>query len=208
MNMKGKFKNKSWMAVIAAVILILILIFAIITVNNSKPKALVNTMFEDIKTGNIAKMGEYINLSEIKSINDTNEDKEKGSKEMKLLLEKMEYKIESSKINKNEAKVMVRVSNKDINTTLKKYFSTAFAEMLKSITSNTDSDDIEEKLSNYLREEYEKASEVTSTIQINLIKEENDWKVDPSEENGKIILNAILPGYLDYINNSNAGTSE
>ena len=198
-----KLLKKRGIIIAIIIITLLVLLFVVISLKNRAPAKFVNNMFADIKTGDIKKIASYIKNDAITSMNTDDENAE--NKELKMLLEKMEYKIISSKASGKTGKVLVRVSNNDINSTLKNYFSTAFAEMLKSITSNIDSNDIEEKLNNYLREEYENSDTISTEIEIYLVKDTNGWKLEESEENSNKILNAILPGYLDYINSANLG---
>lgn len=61
------------------------------------------------------------------------------------------------------------------------------------MNSQIEKEEIEKKLDDYLKEEYEEATTVTAKIEINLTKDENGWKVNEDEENVKKVLNAILP---------------
>lgn len=196
--MEKFLKNKKMIIAIIAVLL-LIAIWILIVAYNKQPGIFAKVMFEDIKTGDIKKITNYLGNETIQNDESSEKDSE-GSKEFEILLSKMEYKIISSKKSGNTGKVIVQVTNRDIEATLKNYFSTAFSEMLKNITSTTDSSDLQSKLESYLKTEYENAKEITTEIEINLVKEHDGWKVQEDKENINKILNAILPGYLEYVN--------
>lgn len=192
-------KNKKLLIAFVGVLL-LIAILILIFVNNRQPANFVKTMLTDIKTGDTNKITKYLQTDQIE---ENSEENASENNEFKILLEKMEYDIVSSKKSGNTGKVVVSISNKNIETTLRNYFSTAFAEMLKNITSNSDSNELESKLDSYLKEEYEKAETVTTKIEITLTKDAEGWRVEQNEENINEVLNAILPGYLSYVNAAN-----
>ena len=199
-----KLKQNKIVIAAAIVILIIVIILTIGTVRKSKQKAVIKSMFEDIKTGNVNKIIAYINNETITAMD--NNPNENDNEELKILLTNLEYKIKSTKTKGNKCEAKVVVSNKDSKTTLKNYFSTVFAKALKNISSNTSSDDIVKESNNYLREEYEKADTITTELKLELVKEKNGWEIDKSQENGNRILNAVLPGFLEYLQTSDSAS--
>lgn len=193
-------KNKKILilSVIALVVVLLIVLVVIFSLRNIKIKRTVKEMYASLQSGNVKEIQNYITsdvINGMKTEGETNE-----SEELKIFFEELKIDVKSIKIKSNEAVVTMKVSNKDIKETLKSYFSTAFAQMLKNITTAVQTQELEGKLTEYLKEEYAEASKVENEITVKFVKENNRWVVEKSEENTRTLLNGILPGYLEYIN--------
>lgn len=200
-----KSNQKKLVYIGIGLILVVAVILCFALISNAKQKKVIDTMFSDLKTGNTNKIAEYISNSTIDTLKSENDEE---NKELKLFFSSLNYKIKSSKKNGNNLIVKTEVTNKDINATLRSYYTTAFSEMLKIITSNIETGELETKLMEYLTKEYDKAETVSREVDIVLTKVDGKWVVDKSEENSKNLMNAILPGYLDYINNSTSNSTE
>lgn len=193
-------KNKKILilSVIALIVVLLIVLVVIFSLRNIKIKRTVKEMYASLQSGNVKEIQNYITsdvINGMKTEGETNE-----SEELKIFFEELKIDVKSIKIKSNEAVVTMKVSNKDIKETLKSYFSTAFAQMLKNITTAVQTQELEGKLTEYLKEEYAEASKVENEITVKFVKESNRWVVEKSEENTRTLLNGILPGYLEYIN--------
>lgn len=186
--------------IIVAIIIILVSVyFIVLQVTKNSAKKYVNTMFSDIKTGEVNNISKYIDSKEI-----TNMQSEEGDTEnttLKILLKDLNYSIDSTKISFKECKIRVTVSNKDIKTTLTNYSTNVLAEILNNITTNISDNDIETKLDAYLEQAYENSATINSEVELCINKENGEWKIENSNDE---LTNSILPGYSEYLNQANS----
>lgn len=192
-------------AMIVAVILIIIV--AVIGVRNAKIKQEVNAMFFDIKSGNVNKMTEYIKNEKLEEMKKADENENAENAQLKVLFEQLNYKIKSVKVSSNNATVLVEVNNKNIEQTLTTYFKKALTQVLKDLSSQTTASEIQDKLTGYLKDAYNNSNNAKNDMEVKLVKENGRWIINNDEETSTKIMNAILPGYLEYSSNLN-GTVE
>ncbi len=192
----------------AIVAVILITIVAVLGVRNSKIKQEVNTMFYNIKAGNVNKMTEYINNEKLEEMKSNEEGAAEENSQLQVLFGQLSYKIKSIKVKSNVATVEVEVNNKNIEQTLTTYFKKALTQVLKDLSSETTASEIQEKLTNYLTEAYNNSNNAINIMHVKLEKQNGTWVINNDEETSVEIMNAILPGYLEYSSNLNATVSQ
>lgn len=113
-----------------------------------------------------------------------------------LMFEKFSFKVLSSEEDEDSAIVKTEITNIDMKLIMAEYLKEAFTHALESIFSVDDDDfddEMEEIFINLLEREDNKM--LTSTIDINLIKAEDSWKIDMN----KTLQNAILGGFVSII---------
>lgn len=115
-----------------------------------------------------------------------------------LMFKDLSYSIKSSKVNGDEAEVTISVINKDMKKVMESYTLKAFTIALSS-SESYDEEKVKEKLSNCLKEILESSDieKVTTEVTLKLAKADNEWKI--KEELQLDFVNAVLPGFMEYI---------
>lgn len=141
-----------------------------------------NSAVSALQAGDCATATGYINGSEILDNNEMFKDFENGEGVMKALFAKLSCKINSSEqVDDNNVKINADITN--INTsvafqnTISQMFSLAFSG------ENISEEEMENKVIEIFVENLsgEGAETVTSTVDVNMVKTEDGWKIDADE---------------------------
>lgn len=195
------FKNKKLLAILlVAIVIIAVIVILLIGVGRKNAvKAEIKNMFSSIQTANFNKIAEYVDHDIVNS--NVTEGEGTVNENFQVFFSDLNYKVESIKIDGNKATAKLEVKNKDIEAVLNKYATTAISKKLSTIKSDETEEEIDRSLLQYLKEEYDKADMLSTKLEINLNKENGKWKINKENQDGKSIMNAILPRYLKYIGN-------
>ena len=125
----------------------------------------------------------------------------------RIMLKKLDYEIESLDWKFNQCTVKLKVTNKDLKTVFQNYMTKAISLAFSQTTDQSSDGDIESQLKEFFEEQYDSDSiENKSTeITVTLTKEKGKWKVTCDEN---ALVDAILPGYRDFIEYVNSFDSE
>lgn len=171
--------------------------------NSTKTSAIndINNIFTALKSGNQEEIKKYLGEETVEEVSGNAEDD--NSKEMaKVMLNNLEYEIVSTNVNFKEGTVILKVSNKDLETVfenyMKKVFSLAFSQALGKMSE----EDFNAELLENFKEQYnsENVETITNEITIKMSRENGIWKIDADQQQ---IVNAILPGYESVMNSLN-----
>ncbi len=201
---KSKNNQKIVIAIVAIVIIIAIACGGyFIMLNSTKTSAIndINNIFTALKSGNQEEIKKYLGEETVEEVSGNAEDD--NSKEMaKVMLNNLEYEIVSTNVNFKEGTVILKVSNKDLETVfenyMKKVFSLAFSQALGKMSE----EDFNAELLENFKEQYnsENVETITNEITIKMSRENGIWKIDADQQQ---IVNAILPGYESVMNSLN-----
>ena len=169
----------------------------------------VTKMFKALKNYNLEEAQKYVDVDEISSKADTNEN---STLFMKTAFESIDYKIVSSeKIDENNVIVNASISAIDMKPIMAEFFTKAMQYAFSYAFSETQPTEEEQnqKMEEILVECITKPdlSKVTNEIPVKVVKTDDEWKIETSE----IFANAILGGLIDAaneLNNSLGGNSK
>lgn len=181
---KGE-KKKSNTGVIVGVVVVALVIVALIAgmlLMKDSPKKVVETMLNDLKTGNY----DQSLLTSVMEEGNLNQETQA------LFFEKLEGKVLNVTEEGDRATVEVEITNKDFKTIINNYMQ----KIVKIAFSGNNPS--EEEISNYLVEELKNDEIQTVTSNQSIILERKDGKWDVSEEND--FANILLPGFNEAIN--------
>ena len=197
-TIEGNKKTKKSGLIITIVIVLVLLIVAasIFVMLNSKPKTVVNNLLNDLKQGNLQNASTYFNQDE----ENIQENFKIGGQELdeealKLIFEKLEWKVNKEEINGDNAAVEVEVTNKDFQVILTNYTQKLIGAAFTGTTLG------DEQYKSYLMDELRKEdiATKTTTATINLVKIDGKWKVVEND----IFANLLLPGLQETIDAMN-----
>ncbi len=185
---KDTNKKKSNTGVIIGVVvvaLVLVAILAYMFLGKDSPRQAVETMLNDLKSGNYSQ-GILASMLE---------EEDFDQEAQKLLFDKLNWKILNVKEEGDKATVEVEITNKDFKTIIGNYMQ----RIIKVAFSGENPS--EEEMTNYLMEELNNTEiqNVTSNQAIVLEKKDGKWQV--SEQND--FVNIFLPGFQEAINSFN-----
>lgn len=180
---KGE-KKKSNTGVIVGVVVALVIVALIagMLLMKDSPKKVVETMLNDLKTGNY----DQSLLTSVMEEGNLNQETQA------LFFEKLEGKVLNVTEEGDRATVEVEITNKDFKTIINNYMQ----KIVKIAFSGNNPS--EEEISNYLVEELKNDEIQTVTSNQSIILERKDGKWDVSEEND--FANILLPGFNEAIN--------
>ena len=204
-------KNKKIItAVVTIIVIALILIlgyFAMLKVEQNKVASTIEETFTNLKSSENNDQKEEL-LEEIKN-NTEEENGTEDSIDYTVLFNKLDYSIIENKANFKEADVVIDITNKDMKQILGNYLVKIFQLAFSNAFTNTYSDEqMNEELANYLKEQMESEEIDSITTQITLKMEKQDGKWIIKEESKEEFVNAVLPGFLDTINEINSSVNE
>lgn len=197
---KIKKQSKGIFVRILAIIIILLVIIGLLYLAIPSPDKALNSMLQDLKTGNFEDVKKYVDYSELTSIPGTGsqESDEDGkipaeqAENEKLLYESLEWNIKSTKKDGNVATIEIEVTNKDYKEIYKKYIQEVFSRLL---TNENMSD---EEAESYLIEQLKRddIGMTTTTQTITLEKQDKNWTVKVDDN----LKNLIYPGMQEAMN--------
>ena len=210
-------ENKS-KKVVGKVILIVVVIILIATATyyvmlkqeQAKVEQNIETIFNALKSGDTDTQNKYLAYDKMfENTEDTEETiLEEDNTQFNELFRKLDYKIISTSANLKKATVVVEITNKDCGTIFTNYFAKALQLAFVSAFSNEYSEEeLDSQLQQYLIEqvESEDIQTITNTISLDMEKENGEWKITTDTN---VLVNAILPGFIDKINETQSALSE
>ena len=138
----------------------------------------------------------YIDVDELASAED--DDPEQNKMFMKVLFDKLEYKIISSeKIDDNTVMVKAAITNLDMKPVMGEYFKAALEYAFSHLFADPQPTEEEQnaEMEKIFAECVENAEteKVTNEVDIKVVKTEDGWKVESDTK----LANAMLGGLLD-----------
>lgn len=192
-TVEGKKSKKA--PVITAIVIIILLILAIIlyVFLANGPKSVVEGMFKALRDGDYEKVNEYVNYKEIISSSEVLDTDNLNEETMKLLFDKLSWKITDVTQEDSRATVTIEVTNKNFRTIIGNYMQ----NVLRVAFSGGEPTDAE--MQNYLLEELrnEEVETTTTTQTINLTKQDGKWVVSTTDND---LVNILLPGLNEAVN--------
>ena len=204
-------KNKKIITAVVTIIVIALILtfgyFAMLKVEQNKVASTIEETFTNLKSSENNDQKEEV-LEEIKN-NTEEENGTEDSIDYTVLFNKLDYSIIENKANFKEADVVIDITNKDMKQILGNYLVKIFQLAFSNAFTNTYSDEqMNEELANYLKEqmESEKIDSITTQITLKMEKQDGKWII--KEESKEEFVNAVLPGFLDTINEINSSVNE
>lgn len=201
---KSKTNNKekrnsiksSYILGIVILLVVLILILVIVFMMQNKPEKTLNDMFSALKAGDFAKVQEYVNYNEVIDSSQLIDGENMNVDAQKLLFDKLEWNIKNVNTENDKATIEVEVTNKDLKTVIGNYMQKALQDLFSG--QNIEDTDVE----NYIVEELksEDVQMTTITKNIELTKQDDNWKVTANDE----LIDAILPGLRETMQSLNS----
>lgn len=191
---KNKSKAGYWIGGVIIVILLLAIVAALILLPKSPQKA-VEGMLNCLKNGDFENINKYVNYDEILQNVSTSEDKTLSQDIQILLFDKLSWRVLNTTQNADTTTVEVEITNKNFKTILSNYIQ----EVLKVAFSGevfTEEEQNNKLLDQLKREDVDTVSS-TVTVQVN--KQDDEWKVVVNEE----LINALLPGFQETMSTIN-----
>ena len=178
--------------------------FGFLQIMKKQARDTIENVFTALKSGDENQIKEFINIDDAV---DNNEDSSEGAEMERIMLKKLDYEIESLDCKFNQCTVKLKVTNKDLKTVFQNYMTKAISLAFSQTTDQSSDGDIESQLKEFFEEQYDSDSiENKSTeITVTLNKEKGKWKVTCDEN---ALVDAILPGYRDFIEYVNSFDSE
>ena len=192
-------KNKALkiiLCIVVLVIVIAVIIFGIIKLTAKNPTDSVTYFIEYLKSGDLNGAKEYTNESslEMLGIDSETEDIEM----VKLFFKNVNLNIVEVTKDSNQAIVKVEITNRDLKTIMQNYMQKALELAMSSINSSNTTEDMESQLQEFFKSQFESTQieNVTTSVDIVLIKVDGDWKIVLDEN----LRDAILPGLTEISN--------
>lgn len=192
-------KNKALkiiLCIVVLVIVIAVIIFGIIKLTAKNPTDSVTSFIEYLKSGDLNGAKEYTNESglEMLGIDSETEDIEM----VKLFFKNVNLNIVEVTKDSNQAIVKVEITNRDLKTIMQNYMQKALELAMSSINSSNTTEDMESQLQEFFKSQFESTQieNVTTSVDIVLIKIDGDWKIVLDEN----LRDAILPGLTEISN--------
>ncbi len=172
---KEKGKGKTILLSIIFVIIlsiIAVLVYNNFFVNKNNPEDAINTTFQALKTYDKETANKYIDYNQLLYSLDEMIVNEKNDGVCRELFKDMEWKIEGIEVDNDTATVIVEVTNKDFIKVMTSWMKKMIGEKAKGTQVTTEIS--MQKLENALSETKDCKTEMKK---INLVKEENNWKI-------------------------------
>ena len=191
-------ENKKNVANVIRAIIVIAIVALIATgltymiVNTSNPKQTIDGFFTNMKAGEFEKSKEFLKIDEEENYESTFDDETK-----KLLFNKLNWKVKKVDVEDNSAVAELEVTNKDFKKVVENYMRKV-AEAAKAMISGKEIS--QEEIKGYFKEELanDKISTITSTREIELVKEDRKWKI---VLNGKLI-ETLVPELVQAMNSA------
>lgn len=197
--MKNKKSNKRAIIIVIVTLVVLAVVGVVVErVLARTPDKVVNETLTYLKNGEKEKLASESSevANSLNEINDT-EDEQKFKDTIQAFFSKLEWKIESTEITDDVAKVRISSTNKDFSQFFQKMFQKAYSMILSG--TDEEYDEVQEFI--------DVANEITDTKTveevITLNKIDGKWQINFDEA----FSNAILPGLKDGMS-SFYGTDE
>lgn len=197
--------KKVLIGVITLVIIVAMAIlgyFVMLKIEQNKVESTIEDMFTNLKSGENNNQKQEV-LEQLQN-NSNQENSTKDTIDYIILFNKLNYSIIENKTNFNEASVVLDITNKDMKKIIGNYLVKAIQlAFANAFTPTYSEEQMNEELANYLKEQMEsnEIENITTNITLKLEKQDGKWVI--KEESKKDFVNALLPGFVDSINQIN-----
>ena len=192
---KGNKKVGYWVGGIVLLIVVLVIVTALLLLP-ATPEKTVEGMLNSLKNADFESVNKYVNYEEIVNESEMLQNSEMDEETQSLLFDKLAWKILNISKEENTASVEVEITNKDFDQIISNYTQEALriAFSGESFTQEEQNNKLKEQLKN------EEIGTKTVTTTIQLVKQDNEWKIQADES----LVNALLPGLQEAINSLNS----
>ena len=192
---KGSKKVGYWVSGIILLLVVLAIVTALLLLP-ATPEKTVEGMLNSLKNADFESVNKYVNYDEIVNESEMLQNTEMDEEAQSLLFNKLAWKISNISKEENTASVEVEITNKDFNQIISNYTQEALriAFSGESFTQEEQNNKLKEQLKN------EEIGTKTVTTTIQLVKQDNEWKIQADES----LVNALLPGLQEAINSLNS----
>ncbi len=192
---KNNKKVGYWVGGVIILLIVLAIVTALLLLPET-PEKTVDGMLNSLKNADFESVNKYINYDEVVNQSEMLKDSEMDQETQSLLFNKLSWKIMNITKEADKASVEVEITNKDFEQIISNYTQ----EALKIAFSGESF--TEEEQNNKLKEQLKNDQIQTKTVNttIQLIKQEENWKVQADEN----LVKALLPGLQDAINSLNS----
>ena len=190
--------KKLIIGLVVALAIAIIGYFGMLKIEQINVENTVREIFNSLKSGENNSQKQDI-IEGIKNSSEVEENTQNNF-EYEILFSKLNYTIVDTKNDFKEATVVLNVTNKDMKTVLSNYLVKAFQLAFSSVFIPTYTDEqMQEELNNYLKEQIEsdEVDEIMTNIELKMEKKDGKWVI--KEESKKDFANAILPGFIDTL---------
>lgn len=197
------------LAIILLVALLSLTVLTSCSLGVEKPEKVVSNALDALKKQDQEKMEEYFTYEELMNFSDEekkeieeSDDSFNSEQIKKLIFAKLEYKILSTTEKGDKATVEAEITNIDMKAVMQQYFS----EVLDISMSNAlagdsaiSDEEIDEKLEQIFIEKMTKNDQATktTTVEIQLVKKDNKWKIQLDEKIQDAITGGMLTAFQD-----------
>ena len=192
---KGNKKVGYWVGGIVLLIVVLVIVTALLLLP-ATPEKSVEGMLNSLKNADFESVNKYVNYEEIVNESEMLQNSEMDEETQSLLFDKLAWKILNISKEENTASVEVEITNKDFDQIISNYTQEALriAFSGESFTQEEQNNKLKEQLKN------EEIGTKTVTTTIQLVKQDNEWKIQADES----LVIALLPGLQEAINSLNS----
>jgi hypothetical protein len=171
-----------------------------------KPEKVVSNALEALKKQDKEKMEEYFTYEELMNFsNEETEDAEdnfNNEQIKKLIFAKLEYKIISSIEKGDKATVQIEITNIDMKVVMQQYFTEALQIAMSNAfagDSAISDEELDKKLEQIFIDKMSKNDQTTktTTVEIQLEKKDNKWKIQLDEKIQDAITGGMLTAFQD-----------
>lgn len=173
--------------------------FVMLRMEQNKVESTIEEIFTNLKSSENNNQKQEI-LEEIKN-NSNGESSTEETIDYVILFNKLNYSIIENKADFKEASVVLDITNKDMRKILGNYLVKAFQlAFANAFTPTYSEEQMNEELVNYLKEQIEsdEIENITTNITLKMEKQDEKWII--KEESKKELINALLPGFVDAVN--------
>lgn len=188
---------------ILSLVCVFIMVFTLVSCGGESPEQAVNNALTAVKKLDEDTIERYFGEDDLLGSDDVDDDIEDiidTDESSKLLIEKLSFDVLSSEIDGDRAVVETEITNIDLQSIFIEYLEESFEIiMARAFDAEADEDDeeleveLEQLFTNLLSDEDNEL--VTSTVDINLLKDESGWKIDLDDD----LLDAIFGGLFSMI---------
>lgn len=200
---KHSAKKKSKKINLKLIITIIIIVCAILAMSkclkmlnnkNKEPQKVLEQLCIELKESNKSEANKYVEYNKLLSSLDEmllTENNEQVQKIEKLLFKDIEWNIKQTEIKEESATVTIELTNIDFKNIMIELMKKIVTQ--KAIQKEITTDIALEKLYEVLNESNN--NKVTTTQDITLYKEKNNWRIEINEN----LVNLIYPGISDVV---------
>ena len=207
-NKNGK-KISTIVIIVSVIVIVLVLGFwGLLRLQAKQAEKKVTAILSDLKDGNTQVLNEYLNPEDFGEnlmdlgVEMEEEEANENTAGNKKFFGNLDYKVKKSQANFKNAKIEIEITNKDMGQVMSNYFKKSIQLLFQSAISDKDDSDEEltKKMVKFLEDELnsDDIEKVTKNVTIELSKENGEWIV---KTEGKTIVDAILPGFIEVMNN-------